>query len=186
MKKLLITALLLTVVSCTYQNQKFKLNIQLDSQKSEIGKGTKIDLVVLDDRKSKLLGSKEFGSGEVIKISSRKNIAKLLRKKIAKNLRRKGFKKGDDKKVEIHISSLNYQAKRKFFIGESSANISIKIIIKNNKDGSIFSKNFISSLDSKHFILPLNSTDRTTITNIIQETVQKILNDQEILSKLTN
>jgi uncharacterized lipoprotein YajG len=79
---------------------------------------------------------------------------------------------------------LQYKAKRQFFIGTSKANASFKVIVKNSKTGSKFTKNFDLSLKNKHFIAPLESTDAATINALLQEIIENILNDESLLKKL--
>ena len=103
-----------------------------------------------------------------IKIGSDENLAEFLQKKITENLLRKGFSIGFGKTLEIHIASLEYTAKRKFFIGESAGKIAVTAVVTNNKNQSTLTKNFSSSLDSKHFIAPLESTERlATIVEVL-------------------
>lgn len=186
MKNLLIIAAFFSLISCAHHDQKIKFSFDLNSQKSNIGKGAGIDLVLIDERSDEILGSKEFSAEEKIKISSDENLAEFLQKKIAENLLQKGFKIGFGKTLEIHIINLEYAAKRKFFIGESSGKIAITAVVTDNKNQSTLTKNFSSSLDSKHFIAPLESTDAATINDLIQEIVKNILGDAELLKKLAN
>lgn len=185
MKKLFIAATLLLLTSCTHQNQHMRFNISLKEAKSNIGNGTKIDLIVFDERSDDgVIGTKEFSHDEKIKIINEENIAILLTKKINQNLMEKGFAKGTGKTLEIHIEKLHYQAKREFFVGSSEAEAAIKVVVKNGKDKSTFTKNFSLSLSGKHFIAPLESTDAATINNLLQEITQDILNNEELLKTL--
>lgn len=186
MKKLLLVTSLILAASCTHQNQNVKLDLSLNSAKSNIGKGSSIDLIVFDDRlEDQVVGTKEFGD-EKIKILTSENIALLLTKKINQNLSEKGFKKGSDKLVEVHVEKLNYEAKRGFFVGKSKGEAAIKVLVKNAKNKSIFTKKFDLSLSGKHFIVPLESTDSSTINNMLQEIVQDVLDNEELLKVLAN
>lgn len=184
MKNLLIFTAFLTLISCSHHDQKIKFDLNLNEQKSNIGKGAGIDLVMIDDRSDDLIGVKEFGAEEKIKISSDENLAEFLQKKITKNLLQKGFSIGFGKTLEIHITNLKYTAKRKFFIGESVGKIAITAVVTNNKNQLTLTKNFSSGLDSKHFIVPLESTDAAIINNLLEEIINNILGDAELLKKL--
>lgn len=184
MKNLFIFAAFLTLVSCAHHDQKIKFDLNLNEQKSNIGKGAGIDLVLIDERSDDILGVKEFSAEEKIKISSDKNLAEFLQKKISENLQQKGFKIGFSKTLEIHIVNLEYSAKRKFFIGESAGKIAVTAVVTNNKNQSTLTKKFDSSLDSKHFIAPLESTDAASINNLLKEILKNILEDAELLKKL--
>lgn len=186
MKKFLLIASLLATISCTHQNQSIKLDISFDEKKSNIGNGSAIDVVVFDDRANReIIGKKVFGD-EKITISPEQNLALLLEQKIKDNLSRKGFVQGGDKIVEIHIESLEYLARRRFFIGTSKANGELKVIVSNVRSGERFTKNFTLAVKNKHFIAPLTSTDANTINEVLQELVQDILNDKAVLKNLAN
>jgi uncharacterized lipoprotein YajG len=184
MKKILILASLFVAASCTYTTQRVNLNFSFDDKKSGLGNNTVLDVAVIDDRMDKeILGKKKIGDEEV-NIVSEQNLAALLQKRIAENLVQRGFKQGKGKLVEFHIESLKYKAKRKFFIGKSEADTNFKVIVKNVRNGTTFTKNFNLSVKNKHFIMPLEATDANTINDLIQEVVENILNDESLLKSL--
>ncbi|MBP7709842.1 MAG: hypothetical protein KA100_02085 [Rickettsiales bacterium] len=184
MKKLFLLSALIFAISCTHENQKIKFDISIDREKSDFGNVGAIDVVAFDDRSQKnLLGEKTFGD-EKIQITSNEDLAELLRQKISENLQQKGFKNGLDKTVEIHLESLQYKAVRKFFIGTSAADSAIKIVVKNNKTGEKFTKNFALSINGKHFLAPLEETDAATINTILRDTVLDILGDKSLMRSL--
>ena len=185
MKKLLLVAALFLAASCTHENQKINLTLHLDDTKSNIGNGAKLDLMVFDDRANDgIFGTKEFSSDEKVKIISQENVALLLTQKVEQNLIAKGFKKGNGKIVEIHIEQLYYLAKRGFLVGTSEGIAVIKILVKNTKTKSVVTKNFSLSLNNKHFIAPLESTDASTINSLLQEITRDILSNQDLLKNL--
>lgn len=186
MKKLLLLASLILAASCTHHNQHVDFDLSFNNTKSNVGNASAIDLIVFDDRsEDRVIGIKEFGD-EKVKITTSENIALLLTKKINQNLAAKGFKKGADKLIEIHIEKLHYQAKREFFVGSSQGEAMIKVIVKNAKNKSIFTKRFDLSLRDKHFIAPLESTDAATINGLLKEVVQDVLDNDELLKTLSN
>ncbi len=180
-------AILATIfaISCTHQDQNIKFNIAVSNIKSEpIASAGNIEIIAFDDRsKTNFIGHKTFGS-EKIQISSDQNLTELLREEISKHLFESGFKKGNDKILEIHLEKLKYGAKRKFFIGKSEASIAIKIIVRSAKTKDSFSKNFTLSTKGKHFLVPLEKTDSEIINKLIQETVLDIVTDKTLLKKL--
>lgn len=184
MKNLLIFAAIFSLFSCAHHDQKIKFNLNLNHSAKNIGKAVGVDLVVIDARTNEILGEKIFSAEEKIKITSDENLAEFLQKKIEESLLQNGFKKGWYKSLTIEIIDLKYQAKREFFVGNSEANIALKVVISDNKNQSSFTKNFEASNSSYHFIAPLESTDAATINNLISEVVNNILSDKEILNKL--
>jgi uncharacterized lipoprotein YajG len=184
MKNIFLLISISLLFSCAHHDEKIKFNLRLNEAKENIGKGLGLDLVIVDSRSDETLGEKIFSADEKIKITSEENLAESLQKKISENLLQKGFKKGWDKTLEIEIINLDYRAKREFFVGKSDAKISLKVVINNNKNSASFTKNFDSSVNSYHFIAPLESTDAATINSLIGEVVNGILSDREILNKL--
>ena len=185
MKKLFLLSAFFLAISCTHENQKIKFDISIDREKSDFENIGAIAVLAFDDRSQpNILGDKTFGD-EKIQITSNENLAELLRQKISENLHQKGFKKGLDKTVEIHLESLQYKAKRKFFIGTSAAESVIKIVVKNNKTGEKFTKNFALSINGKHFLAPLEEADAATINAILRDTVLDILSDKSLMKSLS-
>ncbi len=185
MKKILFAAVLMAASSCTHLDQKISFDFDFDNEKQNIGRGIGIDILVSDERGTDQIGTKEFSSEEKIKISSKDNLAEILRQKVTENLYSRGFKKGWDNTIEIHVLKLKYNAKSEFFIGKSKAEAVIKAVVVNNRNGASLTKNLSSSLDGKHFIRPLESTDKSSINSLIKEIVQNILEDEEIIKRLT-
>ncbi|MES2961119.1 MAG: YajG family lipoprotein [Pseudomonadota bacterium] len=185
MKKLFLIASLLTAISCTHQNQKVTFDLSFKSEPSNIGRGVGIDVAVFDDRTDKeFLGRKRFGDEKIV-ITSDQDLVALLQKKIGSNLLQKGFSKGKDKLVEIRIETLDYAAKRNFFIGTSNGKASFKVIVTDTKTKEKFSKNFALAVNGKHFIVPLESTDSNILNALVQEIVDDILKDESFLKSLS-
>lgn len=186
MKKLLAVATFFILISCSHQNQKVSFNLSFNDNKLSVENGSGINIAVIDDRlEKKILGTKEFCNDDKITISSDENLTELLQQKISENLAQKGFKKGRDKVLAIHLSNLQYSAKCGLIIGKSSADIAIKVVITDYKSGSEITKNFDLSLNSKHLFRPLESTDSQTINNLLQEMVSDILKDEALLKNLS-
>lgn len=186
MKKLLAVATFFILISCSHQNQKVSFNLSFNDNKLSVENGSGINIAVIDDRlEKKILGTKEFCNDDKITISSDENLTELLQQKISENLAQKGFKKGRDKVLAIHLSNLQYSAKCGLIIGKSNADIAIKVVITDYKSGSEITKNFDLFLNSKHLFRPLESTDSQTINNLLQEMVSDILKDEALLKNLS-
>lgn len=184
MKKFLLILPFIAVVSCTYENQKVKLNFDLNNQSSTIGANKGIDVVVIDERTNKpLLGRKKYINAE-IEITPDADLAVFLQQKILQNLTRRGFQNGRDKIIIVHIETLAYKVKSSFPIGTSNITASLKVVVQDNKSGTKFTKNYGTSWDSKHFLAPLESTDAETINSLIRDVVQEIVSDDSFLESL--
>lgn len=185
MKKLLVIAALFALISCNHANQKIRLEFSFDEQKSNMDNNIGIDVAVFDDRlENDSIGTKEFCNYQKINISSEQNLPELLQKEINQQLLKKGFKQGNDKLVEIHIEQLRYKSECGFLLGKSKINILVKVVIANPRSGAKITKNFKSSLNSKHFIISLESTDKEIINNLLEEVVGDILSDDVLIKNL--
>lgn len=184
MKKILLILPFLAAISCVHPNQKVALNFDLNNQSSSIGSNKSIEVSVFDERVNKsLLGRKKF-SAEEIEINADVNVAAFLQQKIMQNLSRRGFKNGHDKIVEIHIETLSYMAKRGYPVGSSKIDARLKVMVQDSKTGAKFIKNYGTSWDSKHFIVPLEATDGETINALLRDVTQEIVSDDSFLESL--
>jgi uncharacterized lipoprotein YajG len=182
MKKLLIITALLTTISCNHVDQKVRLAFSFDEKKSNIGNDVGVNLTVFDDRSEKnFIGSKEFCDNQKISLTNDQNLVELLKKEVNEQLLRKGFKQGNDKMVELRIQHLKYKASCGFILGKSETSILIRAIVTNAKTGKKVTKDFELSLNGKHFIIPLASTDASSINDVLDELAAKILDDDMIV-----
>ena len=178
MKKLLMAATVLALSSsCTYYDKLVKFNLNFEDKKSDVGNNKGLDLAVHDDRlKPSFIGTKEFCDNKKININTEQNLAELLKKKIDENLSQKGFKKGNDRLVEIHLEQLQYKAECGFLLGKSKADVVIRVAVTNPLLNTTMTKTFELSSNNKHFIIPLSATDEKIINDVLEEVVQDILN----------
>jgi uncharacterized lipoprotein YajG len=179
MKKLLMIAVLFTLASCVYPNQKVKLNFSsINGGASNIGNGTGIILEVFDDASgSGYIGNKTYCNNQKITIATQQNLAEMLKEKIRDGLYNKGFIQGGDKLITIRISRLKYKAECGFFLGRSEADISVKVLVTNLKTGVKITKNYERFTNNKHFIIPLASTDARIINDLVEEVIEDVLED---------
>ncbi len=184
MKKIFFILSILIFASCSFHDQQVTLNFELKDQVSNIGNGSKIDVMVIDEReKHDLVGRKKISSTTEINIEVNKDLSIYLQKKIKQNLMRRGFVEGKDKIVEIHIDRLFYNAKAGF-IGKSTIEASIRTVIIDTKTNSKFTKDYGESWSNKHFIMPLASTDHEIINQLLHSVVQDILSDDNFIQNL--
>jgi uncharacterized lipoprotein YajG len=180
MKKTLLITAILILASCSHYDQKIRLQLNVESEKSKISKGVGIKLEVVDEREEiDLLGEKEFCDDTKIAITSQQNLANLVQRKIESALADRGFSKGNDRVVKIAIQKLNYEAECEFLVGESKANLLIVVSTANSKEK--LTKNFELSQKNKHFLLPLAQTDKKIINDLLSRVIEEILKDDILL-----
>lgn len=185
MKKFLLILPLLTMISCVYNDQKIPLNFDLNNQISTIGGYKGVELLVIDNRINRpLIGRKKFSSDEEIEIVPTTDLSAFLQQKITQNLLSRGFQYGKDKMVQIYIESFFYEASRNIMVGNSGINAKFRVVVKDKKSNDEFVKNYEMSLNKKHFVMPLESTDELTINLFLRDMLQEILSDDNFIESL--
>lgn len=186
---LIVSSILLS--SCvSYNKEMLNLDVSVAPKYSDYGGSQAIRLVVVDDRLDRnLLGNKRLGEN-LIAIKSNQNLTDVIKDKIAKDLGQNGFLAVDggmvNKVLEIHIINFNYNAYRDFFVGNSKIDVLLKITAKNKAYGTSYTTKQSLSLNKKHFIMPLITTDEQTINFALQDALDGILANQQLLEFLKN
>ncbi len=195
MKKIIFSLVLalssLSLSSCVSYNQE-DLNLSLAiSQKYSIpGNKKSINLTIVDSRSDKnLLGQKRLGE-DLIKIKSNQEITEVIYSKISRDLEQNEFSVANEnsnvgnKYLEIKILTLNYSAYRDFFTGSSKIDILLKVTAKNKHNEESFSTTQSLTLDKKHFIMPLITTDEKTINSALQDVLDGVSSNHKLMEFL--
>jgi hypothetical protein len=190
MKKLLTILLpFIFLSSCvSYDQEILGFNLSASEKYSDFGKGKAVQVLVTDDRiDNNLLGKKRLGQ-RVVKIKSDQSVTAAAKSKISKDLGQQGFVAVDggliDKVLEVHIVNLNYNAYREFFIGSSKVDVLLKIVARDVSSGVTYSTKQSLTMDKKHFIMPLITTDEKTINLALQEALNSVFENQKLLDFL--
>jgi len=175
-----------TLSACVDYNQKsIDLGISLKNIPSNFGNFKKVQVRVFDVRNNKPnIGTKKVGD-ILVTINSNQDLIKLIGDRISEGLERKGFAKGDDKIMEIYITSFEYEARRRFFTGNSKMSVLFKITVKDKyDDNKKYQKSYGLTVEKDHFIMPLITTDEDTINAALQETIYDIFQDNALIENL--
>jgi uncharacterized lipoprotein YajG len=186
MKKTFIIFASLALSACTHYDQNIKFDFTVDGTNSYyVESKAKINVKVIDDRAQRvIIGSKEFCDNHKISISSEENLAEVIEKKINAGLAQKGFKKGNDKLIEISLKQFDYKAECGFVTGRSKANAVVKVTVIAPSNKMEIAKNFLLSLENTHFFLPLATTDEKTINQLLEKIIADILDNEAFLQTL--
>jgi len=184
MKKQILVLSLIALASCTYNDRKISLNLNIEQNQHTISKATALKISVVEYRQDpQVIGTKKIGDAKV-NLTSDQNLAIMLHDKISQSLFAQGFKKGNDKQLEFRIEEFRFKAERHFFIGKSDAEAKIKAIITDAKGNVKFTKTFELSLKNKHFIASFETTDEETINQLLNDVAQDIVSDKSLLENL--
>lgn len=185
MKKILFTLPLLFLVACAHADQKLIVDFNIKNQASTIGANRALKVEINDNRVNKdVIGKRIFSAEDEPKIKIDTNLAEVIRQKITQNLTGRGFKLGNDKIVELNINNLSYDAKIGYPVGTGRAEISIRVVVSDAKNGNKFMKNYGTVVNSKHFMYPLEATISETVNNLLKDTLQEIVSDDSFMESL--
>ena len=184
MKKIYIaiTALFLTT-SCSYKDQTINLAFNPEAKNLKSTYNKPINVVVTDNRLDKrFVGKKTLGENSIALVLDQ-NLPGYIQKKLTQSLSDAGFVEGKSPTLEIKIKEFKYNANRKFFIGDSRAEIKLKASVKKGKS-VLVSKSFDLDISSKHFIMPLRVSDKKVVNVILKESLDKVLEDEMIRAEI--
>ncbi len=185
MKKILsVIALAILLPSCHHMfSQDVKINPVLN-QLSTNNSSKSYSLNVTDKRENKgAIGSRWQIFGGDIYVS--RNLTTIVEDKFNNSLIKSGFRKGNDSKIEIKISNLEYGTRMNLFsVGYNcSFAINVKVMDKNNnlKFSEIFSK----KEEKISVILPFASTNEEFINSVISRVLNNVLADEKFIEALS-
>jgi hypothetical protein len=198
----LITKLLfiIALASCTYHPRQVDINLgsTIDIKNNpnspfylglKTQKGYKLPKILVTDKRQckRTLGIKQFGKNTV-KISNDQDLAKTIKKAVKNILIEKQLNYDHKKIITIELLTLNHNATRKFFIGESNTNIEINAIIqdKNKKGRRTATRSKTLKFDDKYFISSTKASDEQKINKIIRDAIDELFADKKLLDLITN
>lgn len=184
--KLTLLISLFAMFSCAAKKEyHVSLNPKITSEDSVVGEGKTFTLTVADNRKNKeIIGKKKFGNGEFSTIKLKKDIKEVIASKMTKNLLDRGFKKGKDELIGVHIVKLNYESERGFIISDSSIEIRIRVAIKDSDSGKIMTKDYGLNFSKSHLGNPSAEDDAYIISENLSEVLDEILHDEDFVGHL--
>lgn len=184
MKNLFSLIFLTAIISCSYKNYDATVKLKIDNRKSVIGEHIGVEIAVDDSRIKDNLGVKKINKTKTIFIGLKNDIEQEIHKKVENYLLNRGFEKGKDRIIGIHITKLYYEAKKGYFVGESKVEVEIQVAIKNNNSKKITFKKYGETLSRNHFLLPSEKMDEKLINRALSDVIQDLLEDDDFLQSL--
>ncbi len=184
--KLIILSIFTFIISCSYNNYNAIINVKIQNKESLIGDGVGVKVTVNDSRYDRnVLGYKAISEEKTIKIGIDNDIENEIHSEIIGNLKKRGFAKGEDKIVGIHITKLDYKVtKQGFLISDSHIKAEIEVAIKDSKSNKITIKKYGMNSIESHFILPSKQDDQEIISEALSEIIQDMLSDEYFIQNL--
>jgi uncharacterized lipoprotein YajG len=185
MKKILLFSLMFLATSCEHFDRNIALNLTNDANEAiGIGKGRKVEVVIVDERKNPgILGKKEFGDQEVM-INLGQDLPKFLQEKIVENLWQNGFEIAKGKTLIIYLESVKYRSEREFPIGESKFDGKLTAAIVDESGNEKFRKKYKLSLENNHFVVSSEKKDAELVNFGFRELFRDFMRDKGLLENL--
>ena len=173
--------------SCAFLPQKVNIAPAIEIQQSTIGKGKEITVVVRDERDDLTLGYRQSGFGRGSKITSSQDVREIVEDKIIQGLSAKGFapvltKSAGVQLLEVEIRKIEYIGSSGFFTFGIHTKATFNAITQTPHEK--FEKVYRTEKENRWFITPPASTNAKYINETIAEAIQKICEDEALLSAL--
>lgn len=191
MKSIKVIALSILVIfaaGCAFAPQSANLNPAVNVTTTNIGKNRTVHIEVVDDRATKSLGRRGSGYGPAASITAGGDLSVIIREELTKGLQAKGFKVVERKKsarndLKIEIRNLKYTTSQGLFTTGIHVASAFKVYAKNRK--SSIDKMYRFQKDKNAFFVPRASTNEKWINQVLSNTLEKILSDEELLTHLS-
>ena len=185
MKKILsVIALAILLPSCHHMfSQDVKINPVLN-QLSTNHTSKSYSLNVTDKRENKgAIGSRWEVFGGEIYVS--RNLATIVEDKFNNSLIKSGFRKGNDSKIEIKISNLEYGTKRNLFSIGYNCSFAINVMVMDKNNSLKFNEMFSKKEEKTSSYAPFASTNEEFINSVISRVLNNVLADEKFIEALS-
>lgn len=133
MKRACAALLLISLSGCAYIDQNLRVDPRPTVYQSDMGKGKKVALRVLDDRDDEIIGKRgatqAFGAA---KITTDQDLANLLRNVFTEGLQKKGFEPvgptDSSLSVKVELRTLAYDTSMGLWTGGNIGKAAVKVI----------------------------------------------------------
>lgn len=178
---------LLALNACAFTPQQALLAPKIQIAETNIGLGTEIALRIVDERADKTIGHRGGAYFKGAKITSEQDVPALINEKVIEGLRKKGFRpvvyqKEFPKSLKVEIRLLQYSTSTGFWTGGIHMKSTLKAVAK--KDGKEYENIYRVDNEKRVFFVPGSSKNEQIINQAISEVLQKLFQDQELISFL--
>lgn len=178
-------AVAVTVSACTYTPHDVEIKAQAPKAKSTIGAGVKVNLQVIDDRESQIVGQR--GAGMIGADITAEDIMQVLAAELATMFEANGFSvwvpgSSSDAEVEARLRAFKFFVEAGFFTGAENA--SVVVAIEAEKNGRDFDRTYRSSSEHDVVFVPGGSSIDTRLNAALSDVLHRISSDRELMSFL--
>ncbi len=180
--------LALSVVGCAYIDQNVKVNPTISLAKSDIGKGKKVSVQIIDDREEQIIGKRRDGYGLAgAKITTDQDLVEVLKVPIFEGLSAKGFLPTQELDntiaLKVELRSLAYDNAVGLWTGGNIGKATIKVVAT-NAVGKTYEKNYRGQKEIRTFFVGSQETNAKVINGAFEEAILRMFEDEELLKFL--
>lgn len=138
---LYLLILVVPLGGCAYIDQNLRVAPQPAIYASDIGKGKKVALRVIDDRDEQIIGKRgAMQAYAAAKITTDQDLADVLREVFLDGLRKRGFEpvgyNDSDLSLKVELRSLAYDTSMGFWTGGNIGKATLKVVATNPSGGT--------------------------------------------------
>ncbi len=177
---------LISVSGCAVSPQSISLNPSITVDKKDIGRSRSIDLKVVDERPSKVLGTRGGIYSDTALLTINGGSEEPIRQELVGALSGYGFNminsNATDIDMTIFVESLGYEILGKKFPKVIKNNILLRV--KCNKKDKSFTSKYAASIEEEVLITPLASQNEKMINKIVSKALSAVVKDKKLLKFL--
>lgn len=173
---------------CAWVHQNATLRLHPQISPSGVGAGRTVAVRVTDRRTSEIIGYRGLDSQDA-SITTKQNIAALFEAKIIEGLGAKGFQavaytdQGTGV-LNVDVMEIKYTTDLEFMQGSMQARAVLRV--STSKSGIYFNQNFYGTRKETILEAPKASRNERIINAAISDAVQRLFDDDRLLSLLAN
>jgi len=188
--KFVLAAAVISLSSgCTFQSQAVKITPDVKSTSIVSGEGKSIQMVILDERPSKVIGQRGVGSvGADMTVEG--DLQNIVSKAITTGLEQRRFatqsqENHDLSRLRIEIRNLQSKNIMGFWAGTLRDEFSLKAICKSVK-GLEYEQMYNGLFETSIQVVPTGDANNRYISAAVSDAVNKLINDDLLLRCLAD
>lgn len=177
-----------SISGCAYIDQNLKVDPQFSIVPSQLGAGTKVSLLVLDERSDQLIGRRANGYGFAsAKIETDQDLTEVLRESISKGLVKKGFvpvgKDGSPTFMRVELRVLAYDTAVGLWTAGNIGKSTIKVAAT-SPAGKTYEKTYHGKKEVRTCFIGSQETNSKVINYAFDAAIENIFKDEELMKFL--
>lgn len=166
--------------------QAISLNPSVTVEKKDIGQSRSVDLKVVDERPSKVLGTRGGIYSDTALLTIDGGLEEPIRQELAGALSGYGFSVANayetDIDMTVYVETLGYEISGEKYPKVIKNNILLRV--ECNKKGEKFTSKYSANVEEEVLITPLASQNEKMINKIVSKALSAVIEDEKLLNFL--